>query len=116
MNLIDALGPDAPATAFGKGDEVSRPGIQRSHHGLVLHEQPLNGLTGRCPVDGLADGDLDGLPRFYVQCHSGLRIRKRGKYTDSLAGGKGAAEIDIFKSSMTRESQISRLSAPNRLP
>ena len=60
MNLVDAFGPDAPAAAFGEGDEVLRACIQRSHDGFVLHEQPFHGLAGGGPVDRLADRYLDG--------------------------------------------------------
>jgi hypothetical protein len=50
MQLVDPLGPDASAAAFGQFLEIGAANIKGSAERLVHHEQPLQRLA--CPGPG----------------------------------------------------------------
>ena len=77
MNFIDSLGPDASAAALGNLFEVRAANLNRPRDRVVLKEQPLDRLARRFAIDGLADGDPDGLPGLHLLGHIHLQNSSR---------------------------------------
>lgn len=69
MNHVDALGPDAPATALGQRNKIPRAGVNGGANILVFQKQSLQRLASRIPRNGSADGDANVLTGLQINGH-----------------------------------------------